>query len=60
MTDMEQLSELEHDYERALRRACSERSPEAIASAFDEADRLQRRILTTSRRVRQSHAADTT
>jgi hypothetical protein len=60
MTDPERLSELEHDYERALRRACSERSPEAIASAFDEADRLQRRILTTSRRVRKPHAADTT
>jgi hypothetical protein len=60
VSDTERLTELEHDYERALRRACSERSPEAIASAFDEADRLQWRILTASRRVRQQHAADTT
>ena len=60
MTDAERLIELEHDYERALRRACSERSPDAIASAFDEADQLQRRILTGSRRVRKPRAADTT
>jgi hypothetical protein len=58
MTETERLAELEHDYERALRRACSERSPDAIASAFDEADRLQWRILTTSRRARRQEAAD--
>jgi hypothetical protein len=48
----DELAQLEVAYERALRRACSERSPEAIADAFDEADRLQWRILVAGRRRR--------
>jgi hypothetical protein len=40
----DELVQLQVAYERALRRACAERSPEAIADSFDEADRLQRRI----------------
>lgn len=53
MTEIDELvQQLELAYDGALRRACSERSPEAIADAFDEADRLQRRILVASRRRR--------
>jgi hypothetical protein len=48
----DELVRLEVAYERALRRACAERSPEAIADAFDEADRLQQRILVAGRRRR--------
>lgn len=51
----DELVQLEVAYERALRRACTERSPEAIADAFDEADRLQRRILMAGRRRRALH-----
>jgi hypothetical protein len=39
-----------------LLRACSERTPAAIARAFDEADRLQRRILVACRRLRSADA----
>lgn len=56
MSEVGELAQLELAYDRALRRACSERSPEAIASAFDEADRLQRRILKASRRARTLRA----
>lgn len=54
----DELVQLEVAYERALRRACTERSPEAIADAFDEADRLQRRILMAGRRRRALHEAE--
>jgi hypothetical protein len=47
-----ELAELEHAYARALRRACDERFGEAIAAAFDEADRLQRRLPVATRRRR--------
>jgi hypothetical protein len=50
-------AELVAAYERALRRACAERSPEAIAAAFDEADRLQRQIVIAGRR-RALHQAE--
>jgi hypothetical protein len=53
-----ELVQLEVAYERALSRACAERSPEAIADAFDEADRLQRRILVAGRRQRALHEAE--
>jgi len=53
----DELVQLEVAYERALRRACSERSPEAIADAFDEADRLQQRILVAGRRRQALHEA---
>ena len=53
----DELVQLEVAYERALRRACAERSAEAIADAFDEADRLQRRILVAARRRRALHEA---
>jgi hypothetical protein len=53
-----ELVQLEVACERALRRACAERSPEAIADAFDEADRLQRRILVAGRRRRVLHEAE--
>jgi hypothetical protein len=53
-----EIVQLEVAYERALRRACAERSPEAIAEAFDEADRLQRRILVAGRRRRALHEAE--
>jgi hypothetical protein len=56
VTETDRLDELEHAYERALRRACSERTLDAIASAFDEADRLQRRILVASERLRSAAA----
>lgn len=46
------VAELEQAYARALRRACSEMSGEAIAAAFDEADRLQHRMLVATRRAR--------
>ncbi len=51
MTD-DELAQLEVAYERAVRRACAERSPEEIADAFDEADRLEWRILVAARRRR--------
>ena len=53
----DELVQLEVAYERALRRACAERSPVAIADAFDEADRLQQRILVAGRRRRALHEA---
>ena len=53
----DELVQLEVAYERALRRACTERSPEAIADAFDEADRLQQRILVAGRRRQVLHEA---
>jgi hypothetical protein len=54
----DELIQLEAAYERALRRACAERSAEAIADAFDEADRLQRRILVATRRRRALYEAN--
>ena len=54
----ELVQRLEVAYDRALRRACSEHTAEAIADAFDEADRLQRRILVASRRRRTLHEAE--
>ena len=54
----DELAQLEVAYERALRRACAERSAEAIADAFDEADRLQRRILVATRRRRALYDAN--
>jgi hypothetical protein len=58
MNEAAELARLELAYDRALRRACSERSPEGIASAFDEADRLQWRLLVTTRRARTPLVAD--
>jgi hypothetical protein len=52
MTEVDELVQLEVAYDQALRWACSERSPETIADAFDEADRLQWRILVAGRRRR--------
>jgi hypothetical protein len=52
------LVQLEVVYERALRRACAERSPQAIADAFDEADRLQWQIVVAGRRRRALHEAE--
>ena len=52
------LVQLQVAYERALRRACAERSPQAIADAFDEADRLQWRIVVAGRRRRALHEAE--
>ena len=46
----DELVQLEVAYERALRRACAEHTAEGIADAFDEADRLQQRILVAGRR----------
>lgn len=57
MTEVDELVLLEEAYDLALRRACSERSPETIADAFDEADRLQWRILVAGRRRRAQHEA---
>lgn len=49
---MAELARIEVAYDRALRRGCTADSAAEIAAAFDEADRLQRRMLTTLRPVR--------
>lgn len=53
-----ELADIEIAYDRALRRGCSERSSEGIATAFDEADRLQRRMLLATQRMRSLELAD--
>jgi hypothetical protein len=47
-----ELEQLELAYQGALDRGMSEESREGIANAFDEADRLQRRLLAAVRRLR--------
>ncbi len=47
-----ELGELEAAYRRAIGRGLTEDSPDGIDAAFDEADRLQSRLLSSIHRVR--------
>jgi hypothetical protein len=47
-----ELKELEAAYRKAIERGMSEASAESIAAAFDEADRLQGRLLKAIGRAR--------
>jgi hypothetical protein len=53
-----ELAWLDAAYHRALRRAAGARDAEAISRGFDEADRLQRRILAGSHRLRAKLEAE--
>lgn len=54
-----ELHELEAAYRRAIERGMSEESGEGIDAAFDEADRLQARLLKAIARVRAIERART-
>jgi hypothetical protein len=51
------LASIASAYDRALRRGLTERSRQTIDRAFDEADRLGRRMLAASRRLRSLERA---
>jgi len=51
------LADLASAYDRALRRGFTEGSGQTIDHAFDEADRLRRRMLAASRRLRSLERA---
>jgi hypothetical protein len=51
------LADLASAYDRALRRGLTESSRQTIDHAFDETDRLGRRMLAASRRLRSLERA---
>lgn len=53
-----ELDDIACAYDRALRRGLTERSGQTIDHAFDEADRLGRRMLAASRRLRSLERAN--
>jgi hypothetical protein len=53
-----ELDEIACAYDRALRRGLAERSRQTTDHAFDETDRLGRRMLAASRRLRSLERAN--